>query len=205
MNTSAEINEIAKACAAAQLELKPAVKDAMNPAFKSKYADLASVVEAARVYAKHGVCAWQDATLTEGGVAVLTRLAHHSGQWVEFGPMIVPLAKRDAHGVGSATTYAKRYALSAALGIAADEDDDGNAAVGNGHAAKQAPPPVPEGFDDWRDHLDVCAGHGTAALRDAWKAAPTDYREYLQSTAPESLKALKTAAEKVDKKAGVPA
>src|SRR5262249_10874433 len=110
--------------------LKPAVKDAVNPAYRSKYADLTAVWEACREpLTQCGLAVWQDVTNGDGGISVLTRIAHASGQWVEFGPLTVPLAKQDAHGVGSATSYAKRYALSAAIGVVAEEDDDGNAAV----------------------------------------------------------------------------
>ncbi len=130
MTTTEQINEIAKAAAAAQAELKPALKDATNPHFKSKYADLASVVEAASVYASHGIAIFQDVTSGEGGVSVSTRMAHTSGQWIEFGPLTIPLSKMDAHGVGSATTYAKRYGLQAAA-LIPSEDDDANEAVQN--------------------------------------------------------------------------
>lgn len=131
MQTSEQINEIATALAKAQGELKPAVKDAVNPAYRSKYADLASVWAACHeAFPKHGIAIVQDLRAEDGCVSVITRLAHASGQWMEFGPFHVPLAKQDAHGVGSAATYAKRYALCAAVGVSADEDDDGNAAVG---------------------------------------------------------------------------
>jgi ERF superfamily protein len=130
MRTSEQINEIAAAMATAQGNIKPAMKDATNPAFRSKYADLSAIWEAIRgPLAANKIAVWQEAELTEAGVAVTTRLAHASGQWVEFGPLTVPCSKRDAHGVGSATTYAKRYAIAAVVGVVSDDDDDGNAAV----------------------------------------------------------------------------
>lgn len=148
MVTSENINEIASAGAKAQLELQPAIEDAVNPHFGSKYADYAAIREAARVYAKHGIASWQDATSGPFGVSVVTRLTHSSGQWMEFGPLVVPCAKADAHGVGSATTYAKRYALSAALGISSDDDDDGNAASERtqnaAHVPERLPAPRPQ-------------------------------------------------------------
>jgi hypothetical protein len=128
---SEQINEIAAALAKAQAELKPAIKDSVNPAFRSRYADLAAVWEAWHaVGPKYGLATVQDVTNEERGIAVATRLLHASGQWLEFGPLVVPLAKIDAHGVGSATSYAKRYSLSAAVGVVAEDDDDANAAVG---------------------------------------------------------------------------
>jgi len=199
MTTSDQINEIATACAKAQLELKPAVKDATNPAFRSKYADLAAIVEASRVYAKHGVAVFQDPTTDESGVAVRTRLVHSSGQWIEFGPLTVPMAKRDAHGTGSATTYAKRYALSAALGISADEDDDGNAASQPTTSRPQAvpvKPQTPEGFDSWLMDLESVADEGTLALEAAWKKSQPFLRKHLTDTNPAKWAALKTRAEK---------
>lgn len=194
MTTSDVINEIAAACAKAQLEMKPAVKDATNPAFRSKYADHAAIVEASRVYAKHGVAVFQDVTLGEAGAEVRTRLAHASGQWIEFGPLTVPLAKRDAHGVGSATTYAKRYGLSAALGIAADEDDDGNAAVQQSASRPQAVPKAPEGFDDWLTDLELTAADGSEALKAAWTKSQPAMRKHLTDTNSARWEALKAKA-----------
>ena len=130
MQTSEQINEIAAAMAAVQGEMKPALKDATNPHFKSKYADLSSVFEAIRgPLSKHGLTVWQDLGNDDRGVTVRTRIIHKSGQWVEFGPLAIPAGKQDAQGLGSAATYARRYGLSAALGVVADLDDDGNAAV----------------------------------------------------------------------------
>lgn len=197
MTTSEQINEIAGACAKAQLELKPAVKDATNPHFKSKYADLAAIMDASRAYARHGVAVWQDATAGDGAVLVRTRLAHSSGQWIEVGPFSVPVGKLDAHGVGSATTYAKRYALASALGIAAEEDDDANAAVqSNGRAAVQKPQ-APEGFDDWLIDLEAVADNGIEALKAAWSKSQPYFRKYLTDTNGAKWDALKAKAEKV--------
>lgn len=133
MKHSEQIDKIAPAWVAMQTALQPATKDATNPAFRSKYADLPAVCEAA--YAAlhaNGLAAMQDVNTTDAGVDVTTRILHGSGQWFEFGPLTIPLSKRDAHGVGSATTYGRRFSLSAAVGVVAD-DDDGNAAAGKSH------------------------------------------------------------------------
>src|SRR4051812_33954540 len=120
MTTSDSINEIAGAMALAQGELTAAKKDAINPAFRSRYADLTAVWESIRpTLSKHGIAVFQEPVTVESGVAVTTLLAHKSGQWIRFDPLTVPMAKRDAHGVGSATSYAKRYALSSAVGVVA--------------------------------------------------------------------------------------
>lgn len=129
MKTSEAVSEISKAFAAMQSELKPASKDAVNPAFKSKYADLAAIWDACRdPLSRNGLFVGQDVTSEPKRVSVTTRVMHVSGQWFEFGPFSVPVEKETAHGLGSATSYAKRYALSAALGVVAENDDDGNEA-----------------------------------------------------------------------------
>ena len=130
MKTSENIIEISKAMNLAQREMRPAIKDSTNPHFRSKYSDLASVMDAIREpIGNNGLSIWQDATLEDLGVSVTTRIVHISGQWVEFGPLTIPIGKKDAHAVGSACSYGKRYALCAALGVVSDDDDDGNKAV----------------------------------------------------------------------------
>lgn len=144
MRTSETISAIAAAMAAAQGEMKPAVKDATNPHFKSKYADLASVFEAIRVpLAKNGLFVLQEVCNADGGVTVLTRVTHKSGEWMEFGPLYVPAGKQDAQGLGSAATYGRRYAVASALGVCSEEDDDGNAAVAGNSGARLPAQPKP--------------------------------------------------------------
>lgn len=201
MTTSEQINEVATACAKAQLELKPAVKDATNPAFRSKYADWASIVEASKVYAKHGIAVLQDATTNEIGASVVTRLAHTSGQWIEFGPLTIPMSKRDAHGAGSAITYAKRYAASAALGISADEDDDGIAAAQTTSGRTAEPVSTPPGFDNWLIDLEAVAENGTPALKAAWDKSQPFLRKHLTDTNVAKWESLKAKAGKVKKEA----
>ena len=143
MRTSESIQDLSAAMAAAQGAMKPAVKDATNPHFKSKYADLSSVFEAVREpFAKNGLSVWQELGNAEGGVTVTTRLVHKTGQWVEFGPLYVPAGKQDAQGLGSAATYARRYGLASALGVCADEDDDGTAASQGGGKLPGKPAPT---------------------------------------------------------------
>lgn len=198
MTTSDQINEIAAALSKAQGEMKPAAKDATNPHFKSKYADLAANVEAARgPMAKHGLSVVQEPTTTERGIAVATRLLHSSGQWIQFDPLTVPLSKADAHGVGSATTYARRYALGAALGIVAD-DDDGNAAVTQ--PVEKASDPLPAKFaEKWAD-LQAVADNGMKALTDAWSKHDKAFQAYLQGTHKAQWEKLKARASAVDAK-----
>jgi hypothetical protein len=128
MEQSADITELAKAIAAFQAAMTPVEKSADNPFFRSKYADLASVMKQAMpLTSKEGISIVQFPGLAEGAEVLYTQLSHTSGQWMRS-CMKLHLTKNDAQGQGSALTYAKRYAAMAALGIVADEDDDGNAA-----------------------------------------------------------------------------
>ena len=146
MNRSENLNELATALSKAQGVIQGAKKDSANPFFKSKYADLASVVEAIRIpFAENGLSYIQSIEPSERNeVRVETTLLHASGQWFSCGVLAVPVAKADAQGFGSALTYARRYSLSAAAGIA-PEDDDGNAASkAMPKRAKDAPEPQAE-------------------------------------------------------------
>ena len=127
---STSIKEIATALAKAQGQMKGAIKDSANPFFKSKYADLASVVEAIReAFSKNGLSYVQTLEPSDKDeVRVKTILMHSSGEWLDCGILALPVSKKDAQGFGSAMTYARRYSLSAACGVAA-LDDDGNAAT----------------------------------------------------------------------------
>ena len=130
MKMSEQINEIAKAMAQAQCEMKPAEKDSINPHFRSKHSSMCAVWDAASPIMKQGICILQDAVTTEKGISVETMLVHASGQWFQFGPLVIPVSKMDAQACGSAVSYAKRYALCAAVGIVSgDIDDDGEAAM----------------------------------------------------------------------------
>ena len=127
-------NHIAKALAAAQLEMKNPGFDTTNPHFKNKFASLAAVRNATiPVLAKHGIAVVQDLvtdTSPSGAplISCFTRLYHDSGQSLVFGPLMMPATKPDAQGLGSAATYCKRYSLQAVCGVVGDDDDDGNAA-----------------------------------------------------------------------------
>lgn len=129
MNKSEQINELASALNKAQAEMGGAVKDSSNPFFKSKYADLASVIEACKdELTKHGLSISQLVTSDEQGRSyVETVLMHSSGQWIAS-KMLLHLAKTDMQGLGSAISYARRYSLQSILNIPA-VDDDGESAV----------------------------------------------------------------------------
>lgn len=113
---------------AALAEIEGATKDKVNPAFKSKYADLTSVIEAIRpVLARHNLAFTQHPEPSDKGVCIETVLHHAGGDTLSLGKLYVPANKQDAQGFGSALTYARRYALVTAFGVPV-EDDDGNAA-----------------------------------------------------------------------------
>lgn len=163
MKTSESISAIAAALSKAQAVMEGAKKDATNPHFKSKYADLAAVWDACRKsLTDNGIAVVQMTdTSDKDEVIVETRLCHTSGEWIE-GRLAIPVTKADAQGFGSALTYCRRYGLSAAVGIA-PEDDDGNAAA----SAKPTPTPAniegktlyeslsPEEADYYRTHANA--------------------------------------------------
>ncbi len=149
MERSKSIKELATALAKAQGDIGFAMKDTANPFFKSKYADLASVVGAIKEsLAKYGLSFTQISHDAEHAVCVETIILHASGEWISNGKLTVPVAKNDAQGFGSAMTYARRYSLSAAFGVA-PEEDDGNAAT------KAKPEPAKAVTKDVFDSLPI--------------------------------------------------
>lgn len=127
---SESIKELAAALAKAQGQLRPAAKDAVNPHFKSKYADLGAVWEACREpLTANGLSVIQaPADAEPGRLALTTFLLHSSGEYLST-TYSMKLAQDTAHGAGSALTYLRRYALASLVGVVADEDDDGNSAT----------------------------------------------------------------------------
>lgn len=144
MNKSDEIKDLADALAKAQGEIENASKSSVNPHFKSKYADLAEVLNTVRpVFSVHGLSVTQMPSFADGVCSVETLLMHSSGQWISS-TASATVSKNDAQGVGSCITYLRRYSLAAVAGIA-QEDDDANAAVGNRpKTQQQQPQPQPQ-------------------------------------------------------------
>ncbi len=195
MRTSDSTANVFAAFIKAQAMLEAAAKDSNNPAFKSKYADLTSHVEAIRPAFKANDLAFiQEVTSDDSGVHVLTRVIHKSGEWFDSGPLFLPATKHDAHGFGSAISYARRYGLSATVGTVAD-DDDGNAAV----ASKPTPAVqlMPEGFGAWWDDMTAVADNGLKALEDAFQQTKRkDIKAFAVANRREQWAALKKHAEK---------
>jgi len=122
------MKNIASALVRAQRGFAPALKTSTNPHFRSKYVDLAGCIEAVvDALNSAGIALVQRTSEDSTGVTVETVFVHESGETLECGKLHVPASKQDAQGYGSALTYARRYSLMAACGIA-PEDDDGNAA-----------------------------------------------------------------------------
>lgn len=131
MNTEHASPELFKALAEAQAEIENAGKNATNPHFKSKYADLAEVLTTIReTLPKHGLSLVQSPSYDGSMASVTTILAHAGGGYITATASCVP-AKSDAQGIGAATTYLRRYSAAAMAGIA-QEDDDGQAAAHTG-------------------------------------------------------------------------
>lgn len=142
MKKSETIVELSKAFAKMQMELEQPLKNANNPFFKSKYVPLENVVDSiTRASSKHGLSFTQFPSSDENGnVTVGTMVMHESGEWIEYDPICMKPVKNDPQAVGSAITYAKRYALSAIFGITSDNDDDGNEATQLVKATSKAVP-----------------------------------------------------------------
>lgn len=160
MNKSEQINELAVAMAKAQLELENASKNAANPHFRSKYADLAEVLNTVRpVFAKHGLAVIQAPEYGDGIAAVETMVTHASGQWISC-TVSAPVSKQDAQGIGSAITYCRRYGLAAMAGVAQEDDDANGAVSGPGKTAQakqeaEAKKALAEAVERHRDTIDA--------------------------------------------------
>ena len=141
VETSAKLDQLAPALAKAQAVMATAKKDSTNPHFGNKYADLASVWDACREpLTANGLSIVQAPCNTSPDtVSIRTILLHSSGQFISSTITLRP-SKADPQGAGSAITYARRYALSAMVGVSPD-DDDGNAASGRETKKPDVPKP----------------------------------------------------------------
>lgn len=140
MNKSEDIKDLATALSKAQSEMSGAKKKAANPFFKSKYANLEEIINCAKdALCDNGLSVSQFPVTSENQAGVTTLLMHSSGQWIED-TLLLSCSKIDPQGMGSAITYARRYAYQSVLGIPS-EDDDGSQASrpAKTTVAKQAP------------------------------------------------------------------
>lgn len=132
LKKSESIQNLSKAMAEFQKSIKQPLKDANNPFFKKPYVPLENVVEAiTKTGSSLGISFMQFASSDEtGSIEVATLVMHSTGEYIEFPPVRMKPESNKPQAVGSAITYAKRYALSAIFGITSDKDDDGNEATG---------------------------------------------------------------------------
>lgn len=218
MQHSDTIDKFAAAMAKVQAEIGKAIKDAENPAFKrgnkaSTYADLSAVWDAWQpIGPANGFAVMQFPGIYDPEARTMEMhqlVTHSSGQWVR-GDMSIPLSKVDAQGYGSALTYVRRYALSAAVGIC-PEDDDGNAASKsapanqNGSALKQQlqesvrqAEPVTDAQRDIIQTLapaagksvqDICKAYRVESLKGLTEAQAVKLIERLRADAKEPINA----------------
>ena len=198
--TPAPAENIYAALAAAQAEFKPIAKNCVNPAFKSKYADLQSILDATRpALNRHGLFLFQRVMSSKDGVSVETCVTHSSGGTMSSGVLFIPVIspKNPAQAFGSAETYARRYSLSAFLGVNADEDDDGNRAE----------------MDEQTKLQESLASALVDVATEAAHRGMTAYKDFYAMLTPTARKALnaagihaelKVVAESVDEKAQAP-
>jgi hypothetical protein len=144
MNKSEEIKDLAAALCKAQSEMSGAKKKAANPFFKSKYANLEEIINCAKdALSDNGLSISQSPFAEEGTAGVTTLLMHESGQWLE-GRLLLKCAKVDPQGMGSAITYARRYAYQSILGIPSEDDDGKRASKPTFTAPEETAPEAPE-------------------------------------------------------------
>ena len=138
---SNDITQLAKAMLAVQKQLAPVTKDATNPFTRSRYATLNAVVDACKTaLLDNGIWFTQITVPSEPGtIALLTKLTHAETGQFQAALTVLPLQKPDCQGAGSAITYARRYALTAMLGMVTEDDDDGEGAKLPSRTTKPAP------------------------------------------------------------------
>jgi hypothetical protein len=170
MQNEPGMSKLAEAMSKAWPELKNATLNKVNPHFKSRYADLPAIIDAVREpLAKHGMSFAQTTHMTGDGLVLRTTLLHSSGQSISS-EYPLPMMLDKPQQMGSALTYARRYSLAAICGIAADEDDDANAA----QSVKNGKPITDEQKDELTDMLEAsgadrkrfCAHMGVSAIAD---------------------------------------
>ena len=191
MNKSESIKELATSLVKAQASMSNPKKNASNPFFKSKYADLSEVINVSKqVLAENGLSVVQLPCMVDGVVSVETILIHESGEFLS-NIMSMPPVKNDPQGVGSCLTYIRRYSLSAILGIA-QEDDDGNDAVKQ-KASKKRVASVPK---EHREMIDKIANalfianenQDSLAANEVWSELSQQEQTWAWSKIPDDIK-----------------
>lgn len=202
------MKEISKALQKFQSEIKPVVKDTENPFFKSTYADLTAITEAIKEpLKKNGLCYTQ--TMKSNGQNILKTILLHadSGEMIESECPLI-LVKQDMQSLGSAITYARRYSLSAILGLVTEDDDDGNRASGHKKESHAEPKKTPaELYRLMVDALDKTIAESDidrlATISNKWAHKKNDFPDLAvwQKGMTEIEEAQKTISTNLDKKA----
>ena len=179
MKHSDELKNIAKALAKFQADIKDPARDKDNPYFKSKYVALDGLLDAVRpVLATNGLSFIQSPVSNGQDMGVTTLLMHDSGEWIESDPFVLHAVKNDPQAGGSAITYARRYSLSAVLGVAWDDDDDANIATKGHQSRSNARETASKG-----NHIQNNAkAEKTPPQQTQPKKTPTTVRDYYELT-----------------------
>ena len=189
MNKSETTAELAKALSKAQGLFDHAKKDVKNEFFKSKYADLASVIDAAKKpLSDNGLCVSQIVGMSESGDETFleTILMHTSGEYIISRYPIRPI-KTDPQSMGSAITYARRYAFSAIAGIAADDDDGNEASQAKPATKPQKPVEKPaqsvqlSQADEMKYSNELDQAKTMQELGKAWTLIPAELKPFFES------------------------
>jgi hypothetical protein len=173
------MSNIAAALVKARKAFGPAIKTKSNPHLKSKYADLSACLEAVEdALTAAGIWLYQETSECPEGVAVETVFLHESGESLRCGKLHVPAVKSDPQGYGSALTYARRYSLMTACGLAAEDDD--------GHAANRQPAKADA---DLMTRAVQASKEGTATYAAFWAGLSKDDRTAIGAKAHADFKA----------------
>jgi ERF superfamily len=173
------MKNISTALVKAQRQFAPALKNATNPHFRSKYVDLASCVDSViGALNDNGIFLFQTTSEHPEGVICETSFLHESGERLDCGKLFFPAPKHDPQGFMSCLTYIRRASLMAATGQA-PEDDDGNA------ASKKVVKETKANHSAMQDHLTAISESTTVEelqtrFKEAYKAAGTD-KEWLEA------------------------
>jgi hypothetical protein len=210
MNKSDSIKELSTALAKFQAEIKNPKTTAKNPQFSSKYAPLDVILEAVRpILGKLGLSIIQNTGGDLENISISTMLLHSSGEWIETdsfkfkGEQMLKGGgtKLSIQGAGSCITYGRRYQVTAILGIAGNDDDDGNSA---NKGTKQEP----EGEEVDNTAKQIINEDKIKAIRNLLKTSQTDEKQFLdyyqldkleEMTVEEWLKGMKSLEKKVAK------
>lgn len=199
MQTSDRTEAIDVALAAAQAEIRNPAKNHKNPHFKNKYADLTDGLDVIRpTLSKHGIAVIQATAFVDGFVTLVTRLAF-KGQWYQSTWPLGPAGNQQQ--LGAANTYARRYSLFALVGVAGDDDADGQevaASVAMDRATGEAAAYVIQA------EADLAAMTSTAAMTEWWDKEKTNRALHFQSADDVLLKRLKDSAAKRSKELAAP-